>query len=305
MGVRPPSLRAIAAFEAAARHQNFTRAAEELNLTQSAVSHAIRGLEERLCCQLFRRFGRVVNLTDDGRVLFGRLRLSLDLIAEAFDGGDGRERRRLTVAFQPGFAERLVASRLTRFRSRHPEFQLDIRSAAGLAELPTGEVDMAVWFGTGGWPGLSAELLANETLWVVTGKTRRGSAAPRFPEELAHRPLIHYPQLPWRTWLEGFGLDNPATQAEATVNDVGLAISLAREGLGAALAPRRLVEHEVRSGSLVRLFDAEVPAPDGYYALWAPSSPKESLARAFAAWLREELEPATAPGRGPALQLVQ
>ena len=112
MPVRPPSLRAIAAFEAAARHESFTKAADELNLTQSAISHAIRSLEVRLGVDLFDRFGRTVALTEPGRAFVSRLRLSLNLISEAFEQPSRLGRARLVVAASAGVAERILAARL-------------------------------------------------------------------------------------------------------------------------------------------------------------------------------------------------
>ena len=293
MAPRPPSLRAIAAFEAAARHQSFTKAAEELNLTQSAISHAIRGLEERLATPLFTRYGRTVALTEHGRVFVGRVRVSLSLISEAFDEAPRQDRSRLTISLERGFADRFVAGRLARFVTDRPDIQLVLRQGAGLDELRSGDLDLAVRFGTGGWAGLAAQLLCRERLLPVAAP---GMGAPtQRAEELLKLPLIHNDELPWRLWLEQIGLGELPAPVSIGVDDVSLAIDLAAEGLGVALAPRMLVEPEIRSGRLLRMFPADVDAREAYHALWNPGSPKAAAIRVLLDWLIGEVETTSRP----------
>jgi LysR family transcriptional regulator, glycine cleavage system transcriptional activator len=297
MAPRPPSLRAIAAFEAAARHQSFTKAAEELNLTQSAISHAIRGLEERLATQLFARFGRTVALTEQGRIFVGRVRVSLNLISEAFDETPRQDRSRLTISLERGFAERFVASRLSRFAVGRPDIQLVLRQGAGPEELRSGDLDLAVRFGTGGWAGLAAQLLTRESLLPVAAPGLGPPASQA--EELLRLPLIHNDELPWRLWLEQIGLGELPAPAAISVDDVSLAIGLATEGLGVALAPRLLVEAEVRAGRLVRLFPAHADARESYHALWNPGSAKAPAIRAFLDWILGEIDVASRAAAAP------
>jgi LysR family transcriptional regulator, glycine cleavage system transcriptional activator len=291
MAPRPPSLRAIAAFEAAARHQSFTKAAEELNLTQSAISHAIRGLEERLATPLFTRYGRTVALTEHGRVFVGRVRVSLSVISEAFEEAPRQDRPRLTLSLEPGFADRFLAPRLARFSSLKPEIQLDLRQNAGLDELRSGDLDLAVRFGTGGWAGLTAQVLSREVLLPVA-RPGLAPAAAR-PEDLLQLPLIHTGELAWRVWLEEAGLGERTAPVAIAVDDVSLALRLAAEGMGVALAPRLLVDSEIRAGRLMRMCAADPSPREVYHALWNPASPRAAAIRAFLDWLIEEMDAAT------------
>jgi LysR family glycine cleavage system transcriptional activator len=305
MATRPPSLRAIAAFEAAARRQSFTRAAEELNLTQSAVSHAIRGLEERLGVALFNRFGRTVALTGEGQTFLGRVRVGLNIISEAVDATPSAGRARLSVSVQPGFGDRFLAPRLAGFMAAQPGCQLELRKPAGTDELASGVVDVAVRFGAGGAPGLAARMLALDGLIAVAAPGLNNGVLPRWPEDLARFPLIHQTEWPWRLWLEQAGLGDLPAPVAIGVDDLNLGLGLAQAAYGVALAPSLLVQPELRSGRLVRLFRTEVASSDGYHALWNPGSPKLGLIRSFLDWLSREIEASRAePVAPPQLQAV-
>jgi LysR family glycine cleavage system transcriptional activator len=290
--VRPPSLRAIAAFEAAARHESFTKAADELNLTQSAISHAIRSLELRLGVDLFDRFGRTVALTEAGRAFVSRLRLSLNLISEAFEQPHRLGRTRLVVAASAGLAERVLAARLPAFLRNHPDRELELRTVIGAAEVTAGEADVAILYGAGACAGLTQRRLAGEALFPVTAP---GHDLPRRPEELARLPLIHQPEHPWRLWLEQVGLPDLPTAAALTADSQVAAIELARSGAGVALARGLLVRDDLRAGRLVRLFEAEAALREDYAAVWNPASSRADLIRPFVDWLAGALDTAPPP----------
>lgn len=286
MPVRPPSLRAIAAFEAAARHQSFTRAADELNLTQSAISHAIRSLELRLGVELFERFGRTVALTEAGRAFVSRLRLSLDLISEAFDVQPRPGRARIVLGAAPGVLERIVAPRLPAYVQAHPEQKLDVRLVADHAPAASGEVDVAILFGAGACPGLARRRLAGETLIPVAAPA---ADLPRRPEDLARARLICQPQHPWRLWLEQVGLGDLATPTGVTVDGPMAALELARCGAGVALVRALLARDDLAGRRLVRLFEAEAPLREDYAAVWNPASPAADGVQHFVDWLAQDL----------------
>ncbi len=292
VAVRPPSLRAIAAFEAAARHESFTKAADELNLTQSAISHAIRSLELRLGVDLFERFGRNVSLTEPGRAFVSRLRLSLNLISEAFEAPVRPGRTRLVVAASAGIAERVLATRLPAFLAGHPDRELELRTVTGAAEVNAGEADVAVLYGAGACAGLTQRRLAGEALFPVAAPS---ADLPRRPEELAHAPLIHQPEHPWRLWLEQVGLGDLPTHATLTADSPMAALELARNGAGVCLARGLLVREDLRAGRLVRLFDAEAPLREDYTAVWNPASPRAEVIRPFVDWLAATLDTGPAP----------
>jgi LysR family glycine cleavage system transcriptional activator len=181
MPVRPPSLRSIAAFEAAARHASFTRAADELNLTPGAISHAIKALELRLDQQLFKREGRAVALTEAGRMLAARVRLSLGLLADAFDTSSWRARDRLVISTLSSIAERLLLPGLPGLKAAAPGMMLDLRCTTALADLDR-DIDLAIRFDPGGWCGCSNAKCPPSTAIGPCGTPAR----PSFPSS---RPL--------------------------------------------------------------------------------------------------------------------
>lgn len=288
MPVRPPSLRAIAAFEAAARHQSFTRAADELNLTQSAISHAIRSLELRLGVELFERFGRTVSLTEAGRAFVSRLRLSLDLISEAFDVQPKLGRARIVVGATPGVLERVLAPRLSAFVQAHPDQRIELRLSGDHTQVQSGEVDVAVLFGAGACPGLARRKLASEALIPVAAPA---ADLPRRPEDLVRARLIHQPQHPWRLWLEEVGLGDLPTPPGVTIDNAVAALELARCGAGVCLGRALLVREDLASRRLIRLFEAEAPMREDYAAVWNPASPGAEAVLTFVEWLAGELAP--------------
>lgn len=283
MVARPPSLRAVSAFEAAARHQSFSRAAEELALTHGAISHAIRGLEARLNVQLFERHGRGVSLTEPGRVFAGRVRLSLGLLAEAFETRPWVEGTRLTVSVLPSFGMRVLAPRLADFQVRHPEISLVLRAGWALADLTDGAVDVGLRYGPGGWVGVSAVRLAKETLFPVASPAVAGGL--RTPGDLADRELLGHPEFPWAPWFAAAGLDWPEPRPRLTIDESVLLLDAAAAGAGVALARSMLVEADLASGRLVRPFAVEVASDYAYWFVWDPASPKQAAIGAFRDWL--------------------
>lgn len=292
MPARPPSLRAIAAFEAAARHQSFAKAADELNLTHGAISHAIRGLEDRLGNELFDRQGRGVALTDAGRILAGRVRLGIGLLSDAFDTKPWIERSRLVVSTLPGFATRFLAPRLHRFRERHPDIDLEVGSSWSLAPIGDRKIDIGLRYGPGGWAGLSAVKLAEESMFPVVSPFY-GRPLPQTPRELLGHDLIGHSHFPWRLWFAEAGLTTGEPKTALFVDDSALVLDLAAAGAGIALARSLLVQGDLDTGRLRRLFDFEVKADYSYWMVWNPVSPKLANIELFRAWLTDEL---AAPG---------
>lgn len=287
MAVRPPSLRAIAAFEAAARHESFTKAADELNLTQSAISHAVRSLELRLGVDLFERLGRTVVLTDAGRGFVSRLRLSLSLISEAFEVPDRTSRTRLVIAAAPDIAERLLAPRLPAYARDHDdEEDIELRTTAGPADVVAGEVDVAIVFGRGAHPGLAQRSLSCEVLFPVQAPSL---PMPKRPEDLIRLPLIHQSEYPWRVWLSQVGLADLPTPTAITTDSALAAVMLARAGAGVCLARGMMVRDDLEAGRLIRPFDGEAALDDEYSALWSPASPRLAAIRRLMDWFAGDL----------------
>jgi LysR family glycine cleavage system transcriptional activator len=289
MAGRPPSLRAISAFEAAARHQSFALAGNELNLTHGAVSHAIRGLETRLGTQLFERRGRGVQLTEEGRILAGRVRLGIGLLSEAFETKPWLQRSKLVVSVLPTFAARFLVPRLADFRARYPDIQLELRASWGLVPVGSGDVDMGLRYGPGGWAGLSAVKIAEEYLFPVSSPLA-GPDMPSSPGDLSDRTLIGHREFPWRPWLVAAGLDWPEPKCSLVLDDSMLVLEAAAAGAGIGLGRSLLCRCDLKSGRLVRLFDTQIKADYSYWAVWNPASPKLPVITAFLSWIEDELK---------------
>ena len=274
MPPRPPSLRAIAAFESAARHESFAKAAEELNLTQSAISHSIRGLEARLGARLFLRRGRNVVLSDEGRSLAERLRVSLMLLAQALEGVSPAEAgESLVVAVPSVFAHRVLIRRLSRLR---PNLSLELRPDLGVRAVQSGEADLCIDHGAGGYAGLASRQLGREVLFPV--------AAPGLvvdPERLDVAPLIENGEHSWALWFSHMQSLRPPHAPALTVRDWRLAIEAAKGSLGVCLASDSLVAEELRSGELVRLGARVMPTLQACHIVWRAHGPKVRLVGRF------------------------
>ena len=280
MPVRPPSLRSIAAFEAAARHASFTKAAEELNLTPGAISHAIKALEQRLGQLLFDRHGRKVVLTLAGLTLAARVRVSLALLSDAFETRPWRALDRLVISTTGAIAQKILLPHLESLQVACPDARLDIRISDSLADFDEG-VDVAVRFGPGGWRGVQSRHLANERLFPVVSPDYRGGDRPRSEGELCEHVLIHHPESGWRLWLDPSQPDPTASGQALYLDDAALVVEAAAAGHGITLAREHLSADDLRCGRLIRILDRSVPAEYSYWAVWNPSSPKLPLITAF------------------------
>jgi LysR family glycine cleavage system transcriptional activator len=278
MAVRPPSLRSIAAFEAAARHASFARAAEELNLTPGAISHSIRALEDRLGQQLFQRTERAVKLTPAGQTLAARVRLSLGLLADAFETVPLRARDRLVISTTHSIGQKILAPMLPALREACAGARLDLRCTDSLADFEDG-VDVAVRFGPGGWRGLESRLLGPEELFPVASPSLRG--LPASQSELSEHLLIHHPESGWRLWLDPAEADKMGSAPALHVDSALMVLEAAASGIGIGLARARLAATDLATGRLVRILDRAAPAEYSYWAVWNGGSPKLPQISAF------------------------
>jgi len=290
MASRLPPLQSLLAFEAAARHQSYSRAAEDLNLTHGAISHAIRGLEARLGMQLFRREGRRMLLTSEGQSLATKVRYGLRLLESAFDPEPARQvKRHLKVSVLPAFAGRWLVPRLPRFASVHPDIILDLHPSIELARLDEQDgMDVAIRYGSGGWPNLRQDKLMDEHVFPVCSPTYRMGELPRHPSDLRECTLLRYSREPWSPWFAAAGLDWPEPKDGPNYRDATLLLDAAVAGQGIALARRALVSEDLRTSRLCRLFDLEVP---GEYAYWFVSRTRDAAEPsivAFREWMLAE-----------------
>jgi len=296
IGFRLPPLNALRAFEAAGRLESFNRAAEELHVTPSAVSHQIRGLEEFLGVKLFIRHTRQVRLAEDGRDLlvsvqnaFAQIGSAARRIQRTHDDGT------LTLQVTPNFATEWLVPRLLGFQDEHPEIEVRMVTTVGYDEatLDTDNVDLAIWYGSGRWPDVTAERLMNEHLVPVCSPTLLETPnGLREPDDLGNATLIHVLIRigQWRNWLMAAGLDGIDPNSGPKFHNTPLALEAAAAGMGVAIANRAFVESYLKDQRLVIPFEVELASHSAYYLLYAEDSLKRPSVAAFRSWIRDIIE---------------
>lgn len=279
-------LNALRAFEASARHLNFTRAAIELNVTQAAVSHQVKALEQRLGTVLFRRLPRGLMLTDEGLAILPSLRDSFDRIAqmlEKFEGG--RLTEVLAVGAVGTFALGWLLPRLHGFRQAYPFVDLRLSTNNNRVDIAAEGLDYAIRFGDGAWHGTEAEKLFDAPFSALGP----ASMADRLvaPADLAREPLLRsYRADEWRLWFSAAGVETPSIRGPVFDSSWTM-IDAAAQGYGAALAPPLMFQNKLRSGELVQLFDVSVSC-GGYWLTWLKSKQVTPAMRCFREWIAVE-----------------
>jgi LysR family transcriptional regulator, glycine cleavage system transcriptional activator len=287
---RLPSLKALRAFEAAARHGSFSAAAGELSVTHAAISHQIRALEDDLGAQLFHRTGRHVELNERGQKLFPALTAAFDQMSEAWAQAGAKDSAALTVSVEPSFAARWLVLRLGKFNRAHPEIELRLLPSAEVVDFSREDVDIGVRYGLGGWPDVVSEKLFEATVYPVCAPSLIDPRKPiRKPEDLKAYPLLHEETMQhWLNWLEQAGVKHPRWAAKGPLFiEASLALQAAASGQGVALANDTLAMADLAEGRLVRLFDIEMPDEEGYWLVY-PEGPRKPKVDAFRNWIREE-----------------
>jgi LysR family glycine cleavage system transcriptional activator len=286
MARRLPPLSSLRPFEAAARLESFSRAADELHLTHGAISRQVRALEEHVGGQLFTRHGKRVTLTASGRTFAERVRTALHEITLAAEAV-GRRGNRLTVSVLPSFASRWLMPRLIRFMEAHPELDVSVVATTALANFTTDEVDVGIRFGRGPYPPLVCEAFLEDEWFPVASPKMK---APKHPRELLHMRLIREDRDNWDEWFVAAGvkLDKPLAGGPH-FNDSTYAIQAATRNEGVALARSSIIGEDLERGTLKRLFKVGVRTNERYWFV----SPKELAdtpkVRAFRDWVKSEL----------------
>ncbi|HTZ79838.1 MAG TPA: transcriptional regulator GcvA [Stellaceae bacterium] len=301
---RQPPLDSLRAFEAAARRLSFTEAAEELHVTQGAVSQRIKSLEHDLHVPLFRRLTRSLELTPWGERLFRGIRPGLDRIANALAEFDVQsETGALTVSVLPSFARLWLMPRLPRFRALHPEIDVQVLADGQAVDLNLSGPDVAIRFGHGKYPGLAATYLMPDSVQPVASP----NLLARHPvietvEDLIALPLIYdtptesdHSKSDWRSWLTHLGAGAIALPPGLGFNQADLAIDAALLGLGVALARTSLIAEELASGRLLPAYPYAAPTAYAYYLLCRPWSAGRPRIARFRDWLLGETNRLWAP----------
>lgn len=289
-----PSLNAIRTFEAVARHNSFTRASEELNVTQSAASRLVRSLEEYLQVPLFTRQSRRIELTDQGRFYNDLVRSSLDLIeagtVELISSKQGKGT--LSIGMLPTFGTRWLLPRLPSFQEAHPEISLNIISSDGDLDFTKERIDVAIRFGHGEWREAIVDPLMSEELVVVCSpKLMQGPQPINGYDSLRFHRLIRHSTRPssWDHWFRSVGAHRVDQQWGPSLEHFFMILQAAIAGLGVALLPSFLVEEDIRAGNLVTPFTDRIAGPGAYYLVTPASKRELPRVRVFRKWLLEQL----------------
>ena len=295
---RLPPLNALRAFEAAARHMNFSRAADELSVTPGAVSQQIQNLEDYIGAALFRRTPRGLLLTDAAQTALPALRDAFDKLMEASSlltaAVDGR---RVTVTAAPSFAAKWLVPRLGRFETLKPDVDVWLTAGMELVDFAAGEVDVAIRYGAGHYAGLEVARLMSETVLPVCSPELLVAKPLNEPADLANHTLLHdgSPDADescpdWAMWLAARGVRNIDGARGPRFNQSSLVIEAAMNGRGVALAKRALAQADLDAGRLVTPFDITTAVDFAYYVVHPKAKGRLPQVKAFVAWLKQEAE---------------
>ncbi|MGD8710585.1 MAG: transcriptional regulator GcvA [Ectothiorhodospiraceae bacterium] len=297
---RLPPLNSVRAFEAAARLQSFSLAAEELHVTPSAISQQVKTLEEWLGFELFRRQARGLVLSEKARPCLPRLVAALDQIDDAFRALAERARTpTLTISTTASFATQWLVPRLRTFYARNPDVDVRVSAADRMVDLHSEEFDLAIRHGAGRYPGLRVECLIEERFAPVCapalayGERPIRTAADLRPHRLLHMQpdgedaFAAYGWETWEQWFAAAGVEPPELSRGSRFSDKYLAILEAIAGSGITLGPWSLIQEELRAGRLVAPIDLWLPANANYYLVYTDRALENPALEAFREWILE------------------
>jgi LysR family transcriptional regulator, glycine cleavage system transcriptional activator len=291
MRQRLPPLNALKVFEAAARHESFTRAAEELSVTQGAVSHQVKALEADLGIKLFNRERQRLVITEAGRDYLTVVRDALDRIALGTERLLQRQNAGvLTVSTSPDFAAKWLVHRLGHFAEAHPEIDLRVSATLHHVDFAREEVDLAVRHGDGNWPGLETVRLSSEQLFAVCSpKLVTGRRRLMKPSDILKYPLIHMDsRADWAKWLQAAGLEDAEVIHGPVLNRASMVIDAAINGQGIALARTTLSAWDLINGRLVRPFPETLRLSKTYWIICPKATAALPKIATFRDWLLAE-----------------
>lgn len=280
-----PPLNALRVFEVAARHESFSSAARELNISHSAISRHVRGLEERLGVRLFREMPRGVALTMDGRAYLARLTPALDAISTATEALTEAPSGRITVNAEPLFAHRLMIPLLPEFAELHPEIELRLEASHDLADVERFEADLAIRFFHSGVPDMPSDLLSDAPVCVC--------AVPALAEQiqkpsdvLKFRLLKDRGAPVWNLWLTEQGVPNPPPDTGWRLRPQ-LAFEAALHGYGVFMGSRECLGPDLDTGRLVLLYETSL-RHGAFHLVYGSRGPRGKAANTFRRWLIEK-----------------
>lgn len=290
-----PPVNSLVVFESAARHMNFTKAADELGVSQAAVSRQIQLLEDHLGTLLFQRMPRALQLTTDGAAFQRAVAIGLEHIAKS--AADIRHSHRsgaVTVSASVTFSSYWLMTRLMRFRSAHPDVELRLTAASPVRDFAVAGIDLAIRYGTGEWPDVEATRLFDNEIWPVCSprylgaRKRLVSIEGLLDETLLRlaRPDRHW--VSWEMWLRAHGIRDDTRHPGIRFDNYLVLLQAALRGEGIALAGARLVEDFIAHGELVRPLEAGLHSERSFYLLQRKDVALSRNGRLFRDWLLGE-----------------
>lgn len=285
---RLPPLPLLRVFEVAGKHLSFKKAAAELHVTPSAVSHQIKALEEHMGFPLFRRLNRALELTEGGKALldavsanFSKLRHGVGRVSRRF-GSPG-----LRVNILPYHATEIVIPNLYSFQEKHPEIELRIETTMRWIDFEQDDVDLAVKFGPGDWAGVESEFLMAAEAIPVCSPAFAAKHELNQLSDLFHCPLIQIELTddPWQRWFEEAGLNYSEVKYDLSFDTYWASIQASIQGLGMALGVKSLVRPWLNDGKLIAPFEKSIRVPESYYLVYRPEDKNKPEVQAFREWI--------------------
>ncbi len=288
---RIPPIHCLLSFEALARLRSVTLAADELNVTPSAVSHRMRQLESQLGVKLFARSDFA--LSADGAAYLGQVRQGLQALAQVPGQAAPSQQARLRLAVTPTFSRQILLPRLSLFRHAYPEVELVLQVAIPMLDVKAEEADIEVRYGPGPYAGVEQVRILGDEVSPVCSPDYLNEFGPfgnfETVESVARARLIRSPLEPWNTWFRAFGIALPEPRGGAQFNDVGLMLDAAAAGFGVSLMRLQLGRDWLDNGRLVRLSPRSVPSPNHHHLCWKAGTLERWECAAFVDWLRQSL----------------
>jgi LysR family transcriptional regulator, glycine cleavage system transcriptional activator len=294
-----PGLRSLRAFDAAVRHMNFSRAAEEMGVTPAAVSNQIKELEDQLRVTLFQRTSRAMRLTREGEILSEAAHESIEVLSRALNRIKRLENRnQLRVSSTPSVAAKWLVPRLDGFLEAFPGADVRVDVSNTLVDFDRDDIDVAIRFGSGKYPGLRSDLLFHDSLSPVCSPALIKSDKPlKTPRDLLRYTLIHLdwdaqgqPWPNWRMWMQAAGVKEFDDKSGLHFGQTSLTIQAAIDGHGIALGDSNLVADDIAAGRLIKPFDLSLKAPASftYHVITRPDTVDAPMVNAFRDWVMAE-----------------
>ncbi|THF58910.1 transcriptional regulator GcvA [Mesorhizobium composti] len=298
MGLQLPPLAAIRAFEAVARHLSFTRAAEELGMTQAAVSYQIKLLEERVGAPLFLRKPRQIALTDTGQRMAPKVAEAFALLGEAYTDARGGADGVLCVSTLLTFAANWLAQHLGLFQLAHPSLAVRVDTSNRVVDFAREEVDVAIRSGSGKWPGVETHMLFRADFTpVLSPKLAASIGGVKEPADLLKLPILDPGDIWWKTWFElaGVEADGLAQRPGSSLGAQAYEANAAIAGQGVAIVTRALFKVEIADGRLIQPFDIVGDDGHAYWLVYPAGRRNVPKIRLFREWILAEVKDSLGP----------